>query len=168
MKKIVFLILFAVLSLNIFGQTEESQTMPKDVGVEEVYLAKDNGSGEAGEQLENFQINDIPIYCVIKLDSVKPAVVKMSFIAVSVKGVKAETNVITVSYKTNGNQDRVNFSGKPDKFWTAGNYRVDIFIDNKLAQSKTFEIEKSLGAAPNVNSFQPKPKPKTVRKPRKN
>ena len=165
MKTFFILIFAAFLSLNCFGQVA-----PANVGVAEVYLAKDDGNGTAGDAAEKFQINDIPIYCVVQLDSVKSATVKMTFVAVNVKGVKAETKVITVSYKTNGNQDRVNFTGKPDKFWTAGNYRVDIFVDDKLAGSKSFEIEKPANAAPAVNSFQPKqtPKSKPVRKPRKN
>jgi hypothetical protein len=168
-KKNLLIVLYVLLTLNIFGQTEENK--PKAVGIEEVYLAKDNGNGEAGDAVEKFQTTDIPIYCVIQLDSVKPSTVKMSFIAVAVKGVKADTNVVSVSYKTNGNQDRVNFTGKPDKFWTAGSYRVDVYIDGKLAQSKTFEIEKSAINSPVISAFQPKqtPKPKpAVRKVRKN
>lgn len=170
MKILLFLILCAVFPVTVFGQTAAVKNDADAVGVEEVYLAKDDGSGEAGDAVEKFQTTDVPIYCVIQLNSLKSATVKMSFVAVAVKGVKAETKVVTVSYKTNGNQDRVNFTGKPDKFWTAGNYRVDIFINDKLAQSKSFEIEKSANSAPTVNSFQPKqtPKPKPVRKPRRN
>ncbi len=169
MNKILFLTLFIGLSLNVFGQIEVIKAVPEDVGVEEVYLAKDDGNGVAGDAVEKFQTTDIPIYCVVQLNSVKSATVKMSFVAVAVKGVKTDTKVVSVSYKTDGNQDRVNFTGKPEKAWTAGSYRVDIYIDNKLAHSKTFEIEKPLNAAPNVNSFQPKPipKPKPVRKTRK-
>lgn len=168
MKKLLFLLLLTVLSINVFGQTEPDK--PEQVKVEEVYLAKDDGNGEAGDAVEKFQITDVPIYCVIQLSSVKSATVKMSFVAVAVKGVKAETKVISVSYKTNGNQNRVNFTGKPDKFWTAGNYRVDVFVDGKLAESKSFAIEKSADVAPIVSAFQPKqtPKPKVVRKNRKN
>ncbi len=174
MKKILFLFLFAVSTINIFGQVEVSQPKTADVGagigVEEMYLAKDNGSGEVGDAVEKFQTTDIPIYCVIQLNSVRSATVKMSFVAVAVKGVKAETNVVSVSYKTDGNQDRVNFTGKPDKVWTAGSYRVDVYIDGKLAQSKSLEIEKAAFVPPAANAFQPKqtPKPRTVRKPRKN
>ena len=169
MKKILFLMLLTVLSANIFGQTEQDNPKTGDVKIEEVYLAKDDGNGEAGDAVEKFQITDIPIYCVIQLNSVKSAIVKMSFVAVAVKGVKAETKVVSISYKTDGNQNRVNFTGKPDKLWTAGNYRVDVFIDGKLAQSKSFAIEKSAVSSPTVNSFQPKqtPKPKSIRKIRK-
>ena len=56
---------------------------------EEIYLAKDNGEGKAGEAETSFLTTDIPIFCVVQLDSLKPATVKMNFIAVKVAGVKA-------------------------------------------------------------------------------
>jgi hypothetical protein len=60
-----------------------------------------------------------------------------------VTGIKPETRVVTTSYKTNGKQNRVNFSGSPEDFWTAGDYRIDIFIDGKIGGSKSFEIKKT-------------------------
>lgn len=163
--KILSVILFTIFTLNVFGQTE-----PKSVGVEELYLAKDDGKGKAGDVAESFQTNDVPIHCIIQLDSMNPTTVKMNFVAVEVKGVKAETKVVSVSYKTNGKQNSVDFTGKPEKIWTAGNYRIDIFLDDKLIQSKTFEIKNPPTLPAAANSFQPskpiapKPKPKRNRK----
>ena len=167
---IIFLCLF--FSLAALGQTpaQVSQTDNETVGVEEIYLAKDNGEGKAGEAATNFLTTDIPIFCVVQLNSTKPATVKMNFIAVKVAGVKAETKVVSVSFKTNGKQNRVNFTGSPEGFWIAGNYRVDVFIDGKLGGSRELEIQKAATANPAVKSFQPKPaaKPKTGKRPRKN
>ncbi len=174
--KIIFIsLLCLIFASGAFAQIEEKPQEPETVGVEDIHLAKDDGKGKAGEIAENFLTTDIPIYCVVQLNSSKPATVKMNFVAVDVKGVKAETKVITVSYKTNGKQNRVNFTGKPDKVWTAGNYRIDIFIDGKLVTGKSFEIKKSLTetqkAPTQVESFvppKPKPKPKIVKQTRKN
>jgi hypothetical protein len=167
---IIFLCLF--FALSALGQTPE-QTPPtgnETVGVEEIYLAKDNGEGKAGDAATNFLTTDIPIFCVVQLNSLKPTTVKMNFIAAKVAGVKAETKVVSVSYKTNGKQNRVNFTGKPDGNWIAGSYRVDIFIDGKLAGSRELEIQKSATANPAVKSFQPKTiaKPKASKRTRKN
>lgn len=169
MIKILPVILFIFLTLNTFGQ-ESKPAVVRPVAVEEIYLAKDDGKGKAGDIAESFQTNDIPIYCIVQLDSMNPATVKMNFVAVAVKGVKAETKVVTVSYKTNGKQNRVSFTGKPDGVWTAGSYRIDIFLDDKLAQSKTFEIKEATALPAAANAFQPsKPaKPKPVKRPRKN
>jgi hypothetical protein len=166
MKALFLLLLFALFSLTAPAQ----DVTPPAGGVEDVYLAKDDGEGKAGDVVSTFGISDIPIHCIVQLDSVKIATVKMNLVAVSVPGVKPETKVVTTSYTTKGNQNQVNFTGRPDKVWTPGKYRVDIFLDGKLAKSHDFAIQKSVTANPAVNSLQPKQteKPKTPRKPRKN
>lgn len=175
--KIIFITLLCLLfTFTSFAQQEDEKNVePQIVGVEEIYLAKDNGEGKAGDVAESFLTTDIPIYCIVQLNSSKPTTVKMNFVAVSVQGVKAETKVITVNYKTNGKQNRVSFTGKPDGVWTAGSYRIDIYIDDKLAVGKSFEIKKSPAeiqkAVTQVKSFvppKPKPKPKIVKPTRKN
>ena len=40
-------------------------------GVEELYLAKDDGSGKAGKQVTEFLTTDVPIFCVVLLDTVE-------------------------------------------------------------------------------------------------
>jgi hypothetical protein len=158
---IFFLSLFCALSAS--AQTEEPQE-PLDVGVESFWLARDNGDGKVGDETEGFYTNDIPIHCIVQLNSRTPATVKMNLVAVKVQGVKAETKVITVSFKTNGKQSRVNFTGKPDDdSWTAGNYRIDLFIDGKPAGSKEFTIEKT---AAQIEKEKQKPAPKTSTKPK--
>lgn len=137
MKMKVLLLIFLLFSINLFAHNNG------DVRVESIYLARDNGKGAAGEATQDFFTNDIPIYCVVKLDSLKPATVKMVFVAVKVNGVKPDTKVITSTYTTNGEQNEVYFTGKPYKVWTAGNYRIDILIDEKPAQSLDFEIKKT-------------------------
>ncbi|HEY0049430.1 MAG TPA: hypothetical protein VGB68_09115 [Pyrinomonadaceae bacterium] len=166
---IIFLCLF--FALATFGQTpEQPQADNEIVGVQEIYLAKDNGEGEAGDAETNFLSTDIPIFCIVQLNSTKPATVKMNFIAVKVAGVKAETKVVSVSYKTNGKQNRVNFTGSPEGAWIAGSYRVDVFVDGKLAGSRELEIQKSATTNPAVKSFQPKTnaKSKPAKRIRKN
>ncbi len=175
MKIILVSALCFLFAFGAFAQEPENTPQPETVAVEQLFLAKDNGEGKAGDVAESFLTTDIPIYCVVQLNSSKPVTVKMNFVAVSVEGVKAETRVISVSYRTNGRQNRVSFTGKPEKFWTAGNYRIDIFIDDKLAMGKTFEIKNlPLQAKPTVTKTQnfvsPKPKPKSriVKQTRKN
>lgn len=166
--KATLLILFCALffTISVSGQVEPAP-LPL-TGVEDVYLAKDDGNGKAGDVVSTFSPTDIPIHCIVQLDSLKVATVKMNLVAVKVAGVKPETKIVTVSYTTSGNQNQVNFTGKPDKLWTPGTYRVDVFFDGKLAKSHDFQIEKAGGknapapAVKAVNAFQPAvaPKPK--------
>ena len=148
-----------------FAQTNQPAAVG---GIEEVYLAKDDGNGKAGEQVTEFGTTDVPIYCVVLLESDRSAVVKMNFVAVNVSGVKPETKVVTASYTTKDGQNRVNFSGRPEGKWTPGKYRVDLFLDGKKANEVEFFI-KSTGGTMNtgtsaVKNFQsaeiPKPKPR--------
>ena len=148
-----------------FGQVETAKNL---TGVEEVYLAKDDGSGQAGEAVTSFQTSDVPIYCVVQLDTATGSTVKMNFVAVSVPGVKAEMLVVSTSYTTKNGEDRVNFTGKPRGNWTAGKYRVDVFIDGKLAKNLEFEI-RGAGKVVTTSSFVQSPiKPKPRLKPKKN
>jgi hypothetical protein len=160
--KIIFLFfLCALFSFNIFGQPETDETGAAQVSVESISLARDDGNGKAGELTTNFTTTDIPIYCVIKLSSTKSVTVKMNLIAVKVAGVKPETKVITVSYKTNGKQNIVNFTGSPEDVWTAGAYRIDIFVDDKAGGSQTFEIQNASKKVPAEKQIQSKPNSKS-------
>lgn len=172
MKAILILSFCLLFSLAAFGQPPAATTQKASVGVEGITLMRDDGNGNADEETTIFGQSDVPIHCQIFLDSFIPATVKMNLVATDVKGLKAESKIITVSYKTNGKQNVVNFSGSPDDIWLAGKYRIDIFVDNKLAGNKEFEIQKTTTTGTGQNNFvqpQPKPKPKTApRKPRKN
>lgn len=155
MKILLLSACFLFLGLNVFGQTDE-------VGVESVWLARDDGKGEAGEETNIFSPSDIPIYCLVQLNSQKPATVKMNLIAVSVAGVKPETKVISVSYKTNGKQNRVSFTGKPEGSWVVGKYRIDVFVNGKAGASREFEVQKSLQKIEEKNQTKPKSNLKTT------
>ena len=158
-----------LLTLSVAVWAQASSAMPS-VNVQDLYLAKDDGTGKAGDMATAFVTTDVPIYCVVQLDSSSPVTVKMNFVAAKVPGVKADTKVVTVSYTTKDGQNRVNFSGKPAGKWIAGNYRVDIFIDGKPARDLGFEIKESASKVATAEFFQPKsdPAPKPAIRRRKN
>lgn len=169
MKAFLILSFCLFFSLAIFGQPPAAPKAKPSVGIESITLMRDDGDGNADEETAIFGQTDVPIHCQINLDSFIPATIKMNLVATNVKGLKAESKIITVSYKTNGEQNIVTFKGSPTDIWLAGKYRVDIFVNDKLSGNKEFEIEKSAAPEANQNNFvEPKPKPKTTpRKPRK-
>lgn len=152
----VFLCLF--FNFGVMAQTVETPEN-RAVKVENITLMRDDGAGEPGAEIESFKTSDRPIHFQIQLDSLAPATVKIILATADVKGLKAGTKILTISYKTNGEQNIVNFKGSPKTAWLAGKYRVDVFIDGKLAGNKEFEIEKS-AATTKQNNFTPR-KPKT-------
>jgi hypothetical protein len=127
---------------------QEADEAPVKAGAVEIYLAKDDGTGKAGEEATSFVTTDVPIYCVVQLGSAQPTTVKMNLVAVAVPGVKAETRVVSTTYTTKDNQDRVNFSGRPVGQWVAGRYRVDIFVGNSQVASREFAVQKAIQAKP--------------------
>jgi hypothetical protein len=148
-----------VLFLCGFSVFAQDTQKPAPPSIEEAYLARDDGSGKAGEQVTEFGTGDIPIHCVVVLDTAAKVTVKMNFVAVAVAGVKADTKVVTASYTTTERQNRVNFTGHPDGKWTPGRYRVDLFLDGKPQKQLEFSIKGTMtGAAPTVTTFVEKPK----------
>ncbi len=154
MKFIYAILISLFVAAGVYAQGDQ---VPAPA-VEEVYLAKDNGKGKAGDQVSEFSTSDIPIYCVVLLDTAAKVTVKMNFVAVNVSGVKTDTKVVTASYTTKDGQNRVNFSGRPDDKWTPGTYRVDIFLNGKIAKNVEFEI-KSKGVNATAAKFVSSPGP---------
>jgi hypothetical protein len=72
----------------------------------------------------------------------------MNLVAVAVPGVRADTKVVSTSYTTKDNQDRVNFTGRPAGQWVAGRYRVDIFVGGAAVVSREFAVQKAEQAKP--------------------
>ncbi|MFZ1702525.1 MAG: hypothetical protein WBO10_07050 [Pyrinomonadaceae bacterium] len=169
MKAVLLFAIFVLFAGAAFAQDDIPPSASP--AVEEVYLAKDDGNGKAGEQVTEFGTDDIPIFCVVLLNRNAKVTVKMNFVAVSVAGVKPETKVVTASYTTKETQNRVNFTGRPDGVWTPGTYRVDLFIDGRPATDLEFEIKGISAKVKNAaNGFQgpvSKPKPKPSRLPKK-
>lgn len=147
------------------GQTVSSNESIKadSSAVEDIYLARDDGEGKAGDVTSIFRPSDIPIHCIVVLASPDPAAVRMNFVAVKVAGVKPESRVVSASYATQQGQDRVFFTGRPHGKWTVGEYRIDVFVNDKLEKSLPFEIKGVVVSA--ASNFAPsKPKPRTLRK----
>jgi hypothetical protein len=161
LQTIFALLLCFLTAVSVSGQTQTNGEA--EVGIEEIYVARSDGNGKPGEKSETFFTNDIPIYCVIQLNSSVPATVKMNFIAVKANNLKPETKIVTVSYKTNGNQNRVYFNASPEGKWSAGTYRVDISVNGKSPAGHIFEIKSSPGETQNQN----KPVPTRRNKPRR-
>jgi hypothetical protein len=155
LSKLALTFAFILVSgAGVFAQ--EVKPAPVKTGIAEIYFAKDDGSGKAGEEATSFVTTDVPIYCVVQLDSGIPTTVKMNLVAVAVPGVRAETKVVSTTYTTKDNQNRVNFTGRPAGQWVAGRYRVDVFVGNAAAVSREFAVQKVEPAKPVARPTAPK------------
>jgi hypothetical protein len=147
-KLLILLLFVPVFCASALAQEGDAVTAPVKEGGLEIYLAKDDGTGKAGEEATSFVTTDVPIYCVVVLGTSEPATVKMNLVAVAVPGVKAETRVVSTTYTTKENEDRVNFTGRPAGQWVAGRYRVDIFVGKTPVFSREFAVQKAVQATP--------------------
>ena len=136
--RLLFLVL--LLTLTVQSGLAQSEAAPVGPGIGDAYLAKDDGTGKPGEPVSEFRTSDVPIHCVVVLDANGRSAVKMIFVAVDVAGVRPETKVVTSTYRTTENQNKVFFTGRPDGKWIPGKYRVDLFVDDKLVTDIEFLI----------------------------
>lgn len=139
MRFVCAVLLCLFFGFNVFAQTDKFS----ETGVKEISLARDDGSGNPGETAEKFTTTDIPIHCLIELNEARATIIKVVFVAAKAAGLKPETKIVTVGYTTKANESGANFNASPNGVWAVGSYRVDIFLDGKLAKSQAFEIEKS-------------------------
>ncbi|QQS43112.1 MAG: hypothetical protein IPM63_09355 [Acidobacteriota bacterium] len=121
------------------GQTNGNEGAD-DAPAISISIAKEEKDGTIAEGLETIGPNDIPLICYIDLPTDDSTVVKMVIVAVKAVGLRANSNYITVSYKTSEGENQVAFNARPASKWPAGSYRVDVFIDGKKAGSKDFKV----------------------------
>ena len=144
-----------IFTFCIASAAQTAAPTPKN-GITEIFLAKDDGSGKAGDEATSFVTTDVPIYCVVLLDSGEPTTVRMNLVAVAVPGVRPGTKVVSTTYATRESEDRVNFSGRPAGQWVAGRYRVDIFVGDAAVVSREFAVQKAVQAKPVTRPAAPK------------
>lgn len=134
-----------VLVCLIFAITVAAQSPGEDRAASSettITLAREERDGSISEGRESFNPDDIPVYCYVDLPSDVPTSVKFVVVVVRAVGLRANSNFVTVNFKTEKGQNQVSFTASPKKRWALGKYRVDIYLNGKKASSKPFEIVK--------------------------
>ena len=137
----VLVCLFCLANLIAQPEKGEFDKTEKEKKVIKLALAREDKDGNIEENPEVFSPTDIPIFCYVDLNTTDPTLVKLNFIAVKVKGMRPNSKIISTQYKTKDGEDAVTFTGKPEKKWVIGKYRVDIYLDGKLAEKKEFVVK---------------------------
>lgn len=146
-KLVYFVVLPVVVCLFSAVNALSQSGKATSVVVDNLYLAKDDGTGKPGEPAEWFYTSDVPIYVVVMAEPAKSAAVTMRFVTVAVPGLKPESKILSTNYNLKEGNSTVWFNGRPfGSYWIAGKYRVDILIDGVLAKSQEFEVRKAAGA----------------------
>lgn len=142
MRFVLTVLLCLFCGLSLFAQTESAENSEK-TKVKSIILAREDAEGNIEENVETFEPADFPIYIYVDMSQTGIVNVKMNLVAVKAKGLRANTKVVVVSYKTKDNENNVQFRASPRKFWAVGDYRVDVFLDGQIAESKNFKVKTS-------------------------
>ena len=138
MKIISIVSVCLLLTAGIFAQT--AQEKDETSKLKKLSVAKVDADGNITENPEFFSVKDIPITTYVDLETDKPTMIRMEFIAVKAKGLRPNTKFFTARYKTKDGETGAVFTTKPKTLWAEGDYRVDIYLDTDLAGSREFKI----------------------------
>jgi hypothetical protein len=131
------LLFIGLLCLLLLGACSGSSEPLK---IDSVTLARDDGSGNPGETVTSFKPTDHIFYATVNLNHLETGLkVKLSWIAVDAAGQAPNTTVAEKEFTgLVGNVIDGNVSLPND--WPTGKYRLDIYLNDKLAQSVDFNV----------------------------
>ena len=110
------------------------------VKIQSITLARDDGSGNAGETVTNFSPTDHTFYATITLDHIETGLkVKLTWVAVDANGVTNQT--IDSSEFTSLAANVVNGKLSLPHDWPTGKYRLDVYLNDSLQQSVNFNVQ---------------------------
>jgi hypothetical protein len=109
--------------------------------VESIAIARDDGSGKAGEETETLKPEDKMFHGIVHMSKMgSGAKVKVDLIAVDTPEGK-NISVLSQDYTLGGIENQVDVKFSLPNPWPTGTYRVDAYVDGKLSKSKEFKIE---------------------------
>jgi hypothetical protein len=134
MKKwLLFLLLVTLAALTACSGSSEP------VKIDSVTLARDDGNGNAGEAVTSFKPTDHIFHATVKLNRIETGLkVKLSWIAVDAGGTK-DTEIDHAEF-TSLAANVINGKIELPNDWPTGKYRLDIYLNDKLAQSVDFTV----------------------------
>ena len=122
---------------SVQAQTNGDEDSPK---VSKTTLARKESDGTITEDPETFRPKDVPIICYVDLTVDHPVEVRLVSVAKRAVGLRPESRIATVTYKTKQGESGVTFTSRPKGLWAAGSYRADVFLNGTLSDSKDFTV----------------------------
>jgi hypothetical protein len=124
------------------NSTNTNQKQPAtSVAITKIYMAKDNGLGKPGAETESFSPSEHTVHVMVELDhAAEGTLVKFDWIAVDA-GDMDDQSLKTLDYVTKDRENIVHANLTLPRDWTAGDYKVDVYINGQLARSVAYKIE---------------------------
>ena len=127
--------------VNANSASPSPTTKATTVEITKVYMAKDDGSGEPGDEAESFAASDHTIHCIVELDHpAEGTAVKFDWIAVATSEWK-DHSIKALDYTTKALEKKIHAHLTAPRDWPEGDYKVDVYINDQLAHSITYKVE---------------------------
>jgi hypothetical protein len=103
-------------------------------------MAKDNGSGDPGDETNTFRASDHTVHCLATLRNPKEGTpIKFSWWIVDAQGSKNEL-IKEIDYTTGPNNDVVHGHLSLARDWPKGKYKCDVYVDGKLEKTVEYYV----------------------------
>jgi hypothetical protein len=126
----------------VFGQAPD-EGIGEAPRVAKFTLAKKEKNGTITEDPERFRTTDVPIICYVDLTTDKPTEVKLTIVAVKAVGLRPESKLLTVNYKTEDGENGATFTVRPEGKWAPGLYRAEVYLNGRQSDSVTYTVSDS-------------------------
>lgn len=109
--------------------------------ISEAHMAKDDGSGDPGQETNSFKPKDRTIHCVTKLKDAKSGTqMKFSWFIVDADNTQNE-KIRDIDYTTRALENVVHGHLTAPRDWPEGAYKVEVYVNGTLEKTVRYTVE---------------------------
>ena len=143
------LLFFAVLACNLGknkntssnnnANSDTESTTGSDI--KEIHMAKDDGSGQPGEETTTFAPGDHTIHCVATLNESKSGTaIKFSWWIVDADGTQ-DKKIKDIDYTTKTLENVIHGHLTLPQDWPKGKYKVEMYVNGNLEKTVPYSVQ---------------------------
>jgi hypothetical protein len=140
------LLLFAVLACSLGNKNSNSnnantENVVSGSAIKEIYMAKDDGSGQAGDHTSTFSPGDRTIHCVATLKEAKAGTeMKFSWWIVDADGTQNK-KIKDIDYTTKTLENIIHGHLSLPQDWPKGKYKVEVYVNGNLDKTVNYTVQ---------------------------
>lgn len=109
--------------------------------IQDIHMARDDGSGNPAEETDTFGPSDRTIHCVVRLAQAKAKTkLKFSWWIVQAEGSETE-KIKDIEYTTKTLENVVHSHLKLPQDWPKGKYKVEVYVDGNLERTVEYTVK---------------------------
>jgi hypothetical protein len=108
--------------------------------IKEIHMAKDDGSGDPGDETNTFGPGDRTIHCVTTLNTAKAGtLMRFAWWVVDADGTQNQ-KIKEIEYKTRAQENVVHGHLTLPQDWPPGKYKVQVYVNGDLDQTAFYTV----------------------------